>query len=404
MSKCLICSGKTEIFLSFGKMPLGNGFLTKKYFKKEYFYSLKVAFCKNCKMVQLVNLVDREKMFNKNYAFYSSTSKLMAKHFEEFAKFVIKGHLKSKSPFVLEIGSNDGILLKHFAKRKIKHLGVEPSANVADVAKKNGVNTICKFFDEETARDIASKYGKVSVILGANVICHIPYLNSLVAGVKVLLKERGVFIFEEPYLGDIVLKTSYDQIYDEHAFLFCVTSLKYVFEKHGLEIIDVSHQDVHGGSMRYTVAKAGAFKKRASVDVQLKFEKKLGLGRLITFKRFAKSVKKSSGKLKRLLVDTNRRGRVAGYAATSKSTTILNYAKIDDRLLEYICDTTPIKIGKFSPGMHVPIKSYYEFAKNYPDFAVLFGWNHAKEIMAKEKDFVRRGGKWIVFVPEVKIL
>lgn len=386
-------------------MPLGNGFLTKKQFDSEYFFDLKVAFCNRCKMVQLVNLVDRERMFNENYAFYSSTSTLMAQHFEAFAEFVIDKYLKEKKSFIVEIGSNDGIMLKYFSRKKIKHLGVEPSANVASVAKKNGINTVCMFFEESSSRDLANQYGRASVILGANVICHIPYLNSLVAGVKILLKDSGVFIFEEPYLGDIVQKTSYDQIYDEHAFYFCVTSLEYVFQRQGMEIVDISHQEVHGGSMRYTVAKKGFYKKRRAVIKQLEIEKKSGLSKLITLKRFSRAVNKSARDLKEILLDAKKRGkRLVGYAATSKSTTILNYAKIDSDLLEFISDTTPIKIGKYSPGMHVPIKSHDEFVRNYPDFALLFGWNHAKEIMAKEKEFVKLGGKWIVFVPEVKIL
>lgn len=405
MSKCLICNGKTDTFISFGKMPLGNGFLTKKQFSSEFFYDLKVGFCRNCKMVQLVNLVDREKMFNRKYPFFSSTSTLMAKHFEEFAKTVRDCYLKGKNPFVVEIGSNDGIMLKHFAKRRIKHLGLEPSSNVADVARKEGINTETIFFEEKTAVDIAKKYGSADVILSANVICHIPYLNSLVAGVKILLKDNGLFIFEEPYLGDIVAKTSYDQIYDEHAFYFCITSLDYIFKKHGLEIIDISHQEVHGGSMRYTVANKGAYRKHASVGLQLSKEKNLGLNKLDTFNKFAKAVKKSSADLRKLLLRIKKQGkRVVGYAATSKSTTVLNFAKIDINLLEFISDTTPIKIGKYSPGMHIPVKSHDEFAANYPDYALLFGWNHAKEIMAKEKEFVRSGGKWILFVPEVKII
>lgn len=386
-------------------MPLGNGFLTKRQFAKEYFYDLKVDFCKNCFMVQLVNSVKREKMFNKHYAFYSSTSKFMAKHFEKFFRQVRSKYLKSKSPFVVEIGSNDGILLKHFANSKIKHLGVEPSSNVAAVSQKRGIETICEFFEEQSAKKIFAEYGPCDVILGANVICHIPYLNSLVGGVKILLKESGVFIFEEPYLGDILNKTAYDQIYDEHAFYFSVTSLEYVFQKQGLEIIDISHQDVHGGSMRYVVANRGVFKKRASVYHQLEKEKKLGLKKITTYHKFAKDVNKSAKDLKKLLLNIKKQGkRVVGYAATSKSSTVLNYAKIDTNLIEFISDITPIKIGKYSPGMHIPIKSHDEFAANYPDYGLLLGWNHAKEIISKEKKFVISGGKWIMFVPKVKIL
>ncbi|MFH1760101.1 MAG: methyltransferase domain-containing protein, partial [bacterium] len=224
MKKCMICATEIEPFISFGQMPIANGFLTKENFNKEYFFELAAGFCKKCSMVQLMEQPKREKMFNENYAFYSSTSRLMALHFEEFAGDVKDKYLSGKNPFVVEIGSNDGIMLQHFAKDKIQHLGVEPSANVGQAAREKGVNTITKFFDETLADEIAGNYGKADAILGANVMCHIPSLHSAAEGVKILLKNKGVLIFEDPYLGDILEKTSYDQIYDEHAFYFSVRS------------------------------------------------------------------------------------------------------------------------------------------------------------------------------------
>lgn len=386
-------------------MPIANGFLTKKQFANEYFYDLAVGFCNKCKMVQLVNLVKRERMFNKNYAFYSSTSKFMAEHFREYANWVIENFLdKNKRPFVVELGSNDGIMLKHLARRKIKHLGVEPSSNVANVARKQGINTISEFFEESLAKKILKKYGQADVILGANVICHIPYLNSLVRGVKILLKDDGVFIFEEPYLGDIINKTSYDQIYDEHAFYFSVLSLTNVFRRHGLAIVDVYPQSVHGGSMRYVVSKAGSRTKLHRVDRQIDLEKKNGLDKIAAFIKLAERIEDSKKSLKDLLFDLKRLGkRVVGYGATSKSTTVINFCGIKDEI-EYICDTTPAKIGKFSPGAHILIKPYEDFYGHYPDYALLFAWNHKKEILEKEGRFAKSGGKWILFVPKVHIL
>lgn len=391
--------------MSFGRMPIANGFLTPDQFAAEYFFELKVGFCANCKMVQLTEQVDREKMFHDEYAFFSSTSSRMAQHFKEFAGFVSKQYLQSPGSFVVEIGSNDGIMLHNFAKAGIRHLGIEPSANVAQVAIKKGVQTICRFFDEDLAREIVAEHGKADAFLGANVMCHLPYLHSVAAGIKILLKPEGVLIFEDPYMGDIIEKTSYDQIYDEHAFYFSVASLSHLFEQHELEIVDVIPQDVHGGSMRYVVAHQGARKASAAVVTQRAREESLRLHRPETYDNLRRHIERSRDDLMALLRDLQRQGkRVVGYGATSKSTTVTNYCGITPDLVEFISDTTPIKQGKFSPGAHIPVQTYDHFVANYPDYALLFAWNHGEEIMSKEQTFQGAGGRWIVYVPKVKII
>ena len=405
MKKCLICDGSQEQFMSFGKMPIANGFLTEEQFLSEYFFELQVAFCENCKMVQLVEQPAREKMFNENYAFFSGTSGAMAFHFKEFANHVMADYLPSANPFVVEIGSNDGIMLQHFKERNIRHLGFEPSANVAQVAQKKGINTISEFFDEKIAHKIVKKYGQANAFLGANVMCHIPCLHSVIKGIKILLKDEGTVIFEDPYMGDVIENTSYDQFYDEHVFLFSILSISYLFEQHGMEVIDVEPQWTHGGSMRYVIARKGDRPVSQNVYEHLEKEKAIGLDKLMVYNRFKKNCEDSREALISLLMKINKNGkRVVGYAATSKSTTILNYCGIGPDLIEYISDTTPIKQGKFSPGAHIPVRPYEEFLTTYPDYSLLFAYNHAKEIMAKELKFMASGGKWIVYVPEVKVL
>jgi len=405
MSKCLICGASYEPFISFGKMPIANGFLSPDQFKDEYFFELKVGYCPKCGMAQLVDQPEREKMFNENYAFFSGTSRLMAVHFAEFAEHVMKDYISSKDPFVAEIGSNDGIMLQNFAAKGIRHLGIEPSANVAQVAIEKGINTVTKFFDEELARSIMKEHGQADAFLGANVMCHIPYLHSVAEGIRILLKPTGIVMFEDPYLGDVIEKTSYDQIYDEHVFLFSVSSINYLFNQHGMEVVDVEPQETHGGSMRYVIAHKGGRPISKNVLKQLEKEKKIGLDKQKTYEIFKEACEDSRRKLLAILADLKKQNkRVVGYAATSKSTTIINYCGITPDLLEYICDTTPIKQGKFSPGVHIPVSPYEKFKNNYPDYALLFAYNHAKEIMAKEQNFVRSGGKWIVYVPEVKVL
>jgi methylation protein EvaC len=402
--ECLICKSKYEPFINFGRMPIANGFLTREQFLDEYFFELKVGFCQGCKMVQLVDHVDREKMFHENYAFFSSTSVRMAEHFKRFAREVESGYF-GDDPFVVEVGSNDGIMLKNFSAKGIRHLGVEPSKNVAEVAIEKGVNTIREFFDESLAERIVDEYGKADAFLGANVMCHIPYMHSVAAGIKRLLKPKGVLIFEDPYLGDIVEKTSYDQIYDEHAFYFSVESVGNLFERYEMEIVDAIPQNVHGGSMRYVVAHKGAHEVSQRVVAQRQKEEGFGLGRPETFEKLRASIERSRDALMVLLKKTRAEGkRIVGYGATSKSTTVTNYCGITPEHVEFISDTTPIKQGKFSPGAHIPVRPYEEFTKDYPDYALLFAWNHSEEIMAKEGGFKDSGGRFIVYVPEVKVV
>jgi methylation protein EvaC len=404
MKECLICGKPIEPFMSFGKMPIANGFLMPEDFAKEFFFNLQVGHCPVCSMVQLTELVDPSKLFHENYAYYSSISVRMAKHFDEFAKDVRSSYLHGPDSFVVEIGSNDGILLHNFHDWKVPHLGIEPSANVANAAIEKGIHTVVRFFDEEFAQEVLEEHGAVSAILGANVICHIENLHSVVKGVRVLLKPDGVFIFEEPYLGDILEKTSYDQIYDEHIYYFSVTSLSRLFQTYGMEIVDVSRQPVHGGSMRYTVARQGARVPSRRVAEQQEWELMRQIDKPKTYEKLRQQIEGSRTKLVSLLQSLKEQGkRITGYGATSKSTTVTSYCRIGPELIEFISDTTPGKLGKFSPGAHIPVVPYSRFSQRYPDYALLFAWNHGEEIIDKEKNFLSQGGKFIQYVPEVRV-
>ena len=357
-------------------------------------------------MFQLIEQPDPGKMFHDHYAFYSSTSSFMAEHFKRFADRVLQSeYLAKDDPFVIELGCNDGIMLKNFSSRGLRHLGIEPSLNVAREANAHGVRTRSEFFSEELAEIIVREEGQADAFLAANVMCHIPGILGVVKGIRKLLKPTGVVMFEDPYLGEVIAKTSYDQIYDEHVFLFSALSIQYLFGVHGMELIDVLPQKTHGGSMRYVLAHRGAYPIKRSVTEIIAQEKAQGLDRVSTFEGFKANVEKSRTDLVRLLEDLKAQGKkVAGYGATSKSTTILNYCGIGPDLVEYISDTTPLKQGKVTPGMHIPVVPYDVFKNSPPDYAVLFAWNHAEEIMAKEKQFMAAGGKWIVHVPEVTVL
>ena len=393
---CRVCANKIDPFVSFGKMPIANGFLKKEQFENEYFFELATAFCDRCYSVQLVTQPEPKLMFHDNYAFFSKTSKSMQVHFQKYADWVLNNYLKKEDPFVVELGSNDGILLENFSKKKIRHLGVEPSANVADVAIKSGINTEVAFFNNDFANKIKEKSGKADAILAANVMCHIPDLIEIGKASKTLLKEDGVLIFEDPYLGDMINKVSYDQIYDEHVFIFSALSVKNIFDISGFELIDVLPQETHGGSMRYVLCKKGIRSISENVINTIKVEKELGLDKSLTYERFKNNCEHSKDKIISKLKKFKKEGKkIVGYGATSKSTTILNYCNIGPDLIDFISDTTPIKQNKYTPGMHIPVKPYEDFLKYSPEIAVLFAWNHRKEIENKEKKFIDNGGKFI---------
>jgi methylation protein EvaC len=405
-NSCRICGHRIEAFMSFGRMPIANGFLTGDQIASEFYFELAPAFCDRCGMFQIVEQPPPEKMFHENYAFFASTSRYMQAHFQRFAQLVTDRYLAGRSdPFIVELGSNDGIMLRNFKSLGYRHLGIEPSSNVASVARQQGVETLIAFFDEELADAIVEEHGHADAVLAANVMCHIPNLSSVAGGIQRLLKPDGVLLFEDPYLGDMVAKTSYDQIYDEHIFIFSAMSVARAFEPFGLELIDVIPQVTHGGSMRYVLSAKGNHPASANVAQLLATERAQGLGSLETFHRFRANCETSRDRLKETLEDIHSRGkRVAGYGATSKSTTVVNYCGIGPDLVEFISDTTPIKHGKLSPGAHIPVRPYQDFVDNYPDYALLFAWNHAAEIREKESNFIAAGGRWIVYVPKVDII
>lgn len=404
MLNCRVCGAAIKPLMSFGRMPIANGFLTPSQFSEEYFYELAIAFCEPCGTLQIVDQPDPGKMFHEEYAFFTRTSKRMVAHFASYAEWALSRFLTRPDPFVVEIGCNDGAMLENFSRRGIRQLGVEPSANVAAEAERHGIRTVVAFFNLETARKIRDSNGPADAILAANVICHIPDINGVARGVAHLLADKGVFIFEEPYLGAMIHKGSYDQIYDEHVFIFSAQSVKNAFRPHGLELINALPQTTHGGSMRYVLARQGAYPVSEEVERAFANEREQGLTRAETYEAFRVRCERSRDELAGLIRGLRRDGRrVAGYGATSKSATVLNYCGLGPRDIEFITDTTPIKQNKFTPGTHIPVRDHDTFAKDYPEYAVLFAWNHEAEILEKEAGFALAGGKWVKYVPDVSI-
>ncbi len=411
---CKICNiSSLKKFISFGKMPVANAFLKPdQLHKEEYFYDMEVGFCEDCMMVQMINLVPYDKYIvpdktgKTQYAFFSSTSKVMEQHFAAVADEIQKKFLQDQDK-VLEIGCNDGIFLKNFDNRKV--LGIEPSGNVADVARARDISVISDFFTERLAADIVNRYGTFKAIFSANVILNIIEIHEVVEGVKKLLDNEGVFVMEDPYIVDILESNSYDQIYDEHIWYFSLLSLHNLFTMHGMELFDAQREGVHGGSMRIYACRKGTREKTQRLKKYMEEEKQKKIDSFAVYEAFAHRVEKNREAFRNLIYELKKQGKkIVGYAAASKGTIVQNYCDLGTNVIDYISDSTPFKQGLFSPGKHIPIVSpdvFHEDVKNNKvDYAIIFAWNHTKEIMAKEDKFMKKGGKFIVHLPQPRIL
>ena len=384
--------------MTFGQMPPANGFLEKKDFANEYFYEMEVGFSDEVSLLQLNNFTPPKNIHTEKYPFYTSSSKFMENHFKNYANWMMKDYLKNNSKLI-EIGSNDGTLLKNFQKTEIEFLGFEPSSKIANLANIKKINTVNRFFEEQSASELTKYKKKTDVICAANVIAHIPDLKDLITGIDELLSSKGVFIFEEPYLGSMFSQVSYDQIYDEHIYLFSLSSIKKIFNLFDFELIDALPQITHGGSIRYVIARKNKYQIKSNVLKMIDKEKINNLDNINSCLKFKRNCETSKEKVINELQKIKNEGKkICGYAATAKSSTVLNYCKIGRDLIDYITDTTTEKIGKFSPGMHIPVVPVDEFKNNPPDVAYLFAWNHRKEIFKKEKNFSKNGGKWFSHV------
>ena len=388
-------------FLDLGKQPIANGFLYKDQIKNEYFFNLGVAFDETTKLVTQTEYVDPPLMFNDDYVYRGSMSQTMREHFKKLSTLLWKND--NPMPKVLEIGSNDGVFLRHWPNDST--IAVEPCGNFAKETRNMGYKTYADFWDTKLAEEIKLVDGERDIIFAANCICHIPDLDETFKAINLLLKETGVFIFEDPSLAEVINNNSYDQIYDEHPHVFSVIALDNLLNRNGLEIVKVENLSVHGGSNRIYAMKKGIGTVDISVEQNKTYERILGLDKLETFVRFAEKVNQSKSDLLRLLKKCKEEGKkVISYGASSKSTTIFNYCGIGPELISYITDTTPEKQGKLSPGMHIPVMSPEQGFNETVDYAYLGAWNFIQEIKNKEIDFVEGGGKFISHVPLVKFV
>lgn len=404
-SRCRLCGGQVEESIDFGPQPVSNAFILPTEVGGEPFFRLALGLCLSCGMAQLLDEVPRERMFHEDYPYRSSGSAFMRKHFEEVALSLVEEELTGPDDLLVEIGSNDGIMLKAVAEAGVRHLGVDASRSAVEVATAKGVRSRVDFFEESTAAAIRAAEGPAKVVFSANTFSHIAYIDSVFRGLDLLLAPDGVFVFEDRYLGDIIEHNYFDQVYDEHFYLFAVRSVQIMAARFGFELVDVEPLRVHGGAMRYKLARPGARRPSAAVSEFVDKEARLGLADPATFRRFAAGISRTRDELLAVLTDLRAGGHsVVGYGATSKSATVTNFCGIGSSLVSFVCDTTPEKQGRLTPGSHIPVMPPEAFSDPYPDYALLFAWNHADEIMAKERRFREQGGRWILYVPDVHIV
>ena len=391
-------------FLDLGKQPITNSFLkkiNKKTLNKEFFYNLSVGFNDKNFLVSLMKHVDPKKQFTSQYAHRASQSQTMRKSFKEIA-IKLKKRFKPKN--CLEIGSNDGVFIKNFRKNQV--VAVEPCTNLAKITQAAGYKTYGKFWNKKIALKIKKLYGNFDLIFSANTISHIPNLKEVFESISTAISEKGVFVFEDPYIGSVIQNNSYDQFYDEHVHLFSLISISKILLEVKLKVFDVEITKNHGGSIRFYVCKKNSsFKETKRFKLLQLKEIRQGLHKLITYKKFSNRVQKSKRQLIKILKNLKRRRKkIISYGATYKSATIFNYCNIGTNLIDYVIDTTPNKQGKFTPGKHIPIISPEVGFNDSADYAFLGAWNFKKEIKEKEKKFINRGGKFITHVPVPKII
>ncbi len=402
---CRSCgSANSVMLLDLGRQPLANNLLNPEdVTKAEPKFPLALYLCTDCWLMQIAHIVPPVTLFS-DYVYFSSFSDHMLQHARQAALRYIDEKPLNAGSFVIEVASNDGYLLKNFVQAGVPCLGFEPAANIAEVARANGVETHCEFFGERSATALKAERGAADLILGNNVFAHAPKTNDFVAGLHALLKPDGWVVLEFPYGVEMIDKVEFDTIYHEHVFYFTLTPLVPLFARHGLEIFHVERLPIHGGSLRLFACHRGAETIRESVKTTLAQEALLGVSSTNYYQQFSQRAEKVKTDLIAFLTEQQTAGkRVAAYGASAKGSTLLNYVGDAARSLEFIADRSTYKHNKLSPGVHVPIVPAEELVARAPDYALLLVWNFAEEVMAQQQRFRDVGGKFAIPLPVLRL-
>jgi SAM-dependent methyltransferase len=406
-SHCRSCGAPLEYtFVDLGMSPLANSYIKPDQLNRmEPFYPLHVFVCAKCLLVQLEQFSTPHDIFS-DYAYFSSFSDSWLAHAKAYVDMIADRFRLDRNSKVVEIASNDGYLLQNFVARGIPVLGVEPAANVAEVAKKKGINTKVAFFGEKTALDLTAEGWNADLIIGNNVLAHVPDLNDFVKGLKVLLKPTGLITMEFPHLLQLMEQNQFDTIYHEHFSYFSFLAVEQAFARHGMKLFDVEELPTHGGSLRiYVCHDQDTSKPIGTRARELKSrEEAAGFGRLNHYLSFGPQVEATKRKLLSFLISAKQEGkRVVGYGAPAKGNTLLNCCGVRTDLIDYTVDRSPHKQGHFLPGVHIPIYGPEKVRETRPDYLLILPWNLREEVM-QQMAFIRDwGGKFVVPIPEVRV-
>ncbi len=402
---CRVCNNQNmELILDLGEQPPANSFLSSEHLNStELRFPLRLFVCRNCFLVQLLDIVDKEFLF-KHYLYISSANKPLLEHFFNYAQYISQNFVSNKeNSLIMEIGSNDGMLLREFIKLGISVLGIEPASNIAKMANESGVPTLNEFFTSALAQSLREK--RPTAIIANNVVGHIDDLHDFVKGISILLQDRSIFVFEVPYLVDMIDKLEYDTIYHEHRSYFSIMPLSRILEEYDLQIFDIQKQKVHGGTVRVFVSRRGEREVNEIVTTILNQEKEHRINDVRTYQQFGKNVELSREMLLRELSKLKEDGKkIFGYGAPAKGNVLLNYCGIDTRLLEFVTDTTPLKQGMYTPGTRIPIRSPEVINNMNGEYiALLLAWNYEEAILSKESEFRKRGGRFLIPIPYARL-
>ncbi|MGA2410004.1 MAG: class I SAM-dependent methyltransferase, partial [Candidatus Binataceae bacterium] len=399
---CLGCgAGLPPAFLDLGRMPLANSYLKpERVNDPEPAFRLALAYCPHCHLVQLTERVPPAQLFSE-YTYFSSYSDSFAQHAREMAETLIGRFSLGPQSRILEIASNDGYLLRHFRERGFEVLGVEPARNIAAVAIERGIPTLECFFNSAAVPAILDRLGPADMIIGNNVLAHVPSINDFMSAAAAVMKPEGLAVFEFPYLGELLDRGEFDTIYHEHVFYYSLSAIAKLAAHAGMELFDAEFHEVHGGSLRIFLQRRGVRAPNASVARMLANEKARGLLSASHYESFGLTVDRIKVALLNLLRELKASGkRVAAYGAPAKGNTLANYCGIDGSLIEFTVDRSPHKQGLLLPGSHLPILAPEELLRRQPDYALILPWNIADEIVQQQHEYLKAGGQFIVPVPQ----